>query len=319
MTTFAQVKASNDAHFSSLSSAPVAVFVGGTSGIGEAMVYALARYTQGNANIVIIGRNKEAGERILSELPKPSSEGEEPIRLFIQCDVSLMRNVQSTIQQLTSSLLKINYLILSTGFLDISDRRETKEGMELRLAVSYYSRWLFTRELIGLVEKAKESGEEGTVMSILAPGFGGEIDPNDWELKKNYSSMRGIAAASTYNDLMVEAFADNHPNIPFIHVHPGFVRTPIFRNSPSYLVKLTGFIVSTIGRLFTISGDECAEWMWSIVASVNDGKGTGGSYRMNPHGKDLEKTTKYYGDEEKRKGLWEHTEAIIGRSLKAQV
>jgi len=316
MTTLLQAKASNNAHFSSLSSAPVAVFVGGTSGIGETMVYAFAKYTQGNANIVIIGRNKEAGERILSELPKPSSEGEEPIRLFIQCDVSLMRNVQSAVQQLTSSLSKINYLILSTGFLDISDRKETKEGLELRLAVIYYSRWLFTRELIGLIEKAKESGEGGTVMSIGAPGFGGEIDPNDWELKKNYSSMKGMGASSTYNDLMVEAFADRHPNIPFIHAHPGYVRTPIFHNSPSYLVKLTGFVIFTIGRLFTISSEECAEWMWSIVATVNDGRG---SYRMDPHGKDMGKTTKYFGDEEKRKGLWEHTEATIERSLKAQI
>ncbi len=97
MTTFQQAKSSNTAHFSSLSSVPVAVFIKGTSGIGEAMVHALARYTKGNASIVIIGRNKEAGERILSELPKPSSEGEEPICLFIQCDVSLMRNVQSAI------------------------------------------------------------------------------------------------------------------------------------------------------------------------------------------------------------------------------
>lgn len=317
MTAFSQIKSSNAAHFGALPLAPVAVFIGGTSGIGESMVYSLAKYTKGNASIVIIGRNKEAGERILSELPKPSAgEGEQPIRLFIQCDVSLMRNVQPKIQQLTSTLPKIDYLILSTGFLDISDRKETKEGLELRLAVTYYSRWLFIKELVGLVEKAKQNGEEAIVMSILSPGFGGKIDPNDWEMKKDYSSLKGLATATTYNDLMVEAFAERYPSIPFIHVHPGYVRTPILNRSPSYLVKLTGFITFTVGRLFTISAEECAEWMWSIVVNI---KGAGGSYRMDPHGKDLGKNVKYFGDEESRKGLWEHTNSAIERSLKAQI
>jgi len=308
------LKASHTSHFASKAdgSPPAAVFIGGTSGIGEAMVRAFADYTNGKANIAIIGRNKEAGERILSELPK--SDGVE--RVFIQCDVSLMRNVSAAAQQVTSTFPKINYLIVSTGFLDFSGRKETPEGLEYRLAVSYYSRWFFIRELVGQVEKAKDNEENAVVMSMLAPGYGGEIDEEDWEIKNDYSTLKGVYTASTYNDLLVEGFAEHHPSVPFIHAHPGMVRTPIFGRSPSLAWKTIGLVVNTIGRPFTISAEQSGETMWNIILNVDQ---KGGSYRMDGKGKNLEKEIKYFGTEEKRKGLWDHTEKAISRSLANQI
>jgi NAD(P)-dependent dehydrogenase (short-subunit alcohol dehydrogenase family) len=264
------LEASNTSHFAAKAgdSPPVAVFIGGTSGIGEAMVRAFAQYTNGKASIAIIGRNKQAGERILSELPKADGVGA-PERVFIQCDVSLMQNVSSAAKQLTTSFTKINYLIVSTGFLDFSERKETLEGLEYRLAVSYYSRWFFIRELVGLVEKAKGDGEETAVMSILAPGYGGEIDQEDWGIKRGYSTLKVVYAAVTYNDLMVESFAEHHPSVPFIHAHPGMVRTPIFGKSPSLIWKIIGLLVNTIGRPFTIAAGQSAESMWNAILNVN--------------------------------------------------
>ena len=313
--------ASNAAHFSpnAKTNTPTAVFIGGTSGIGEAMARSFAQYTNGKANIAIVGRNRDAGERILAELPKPS-DAKEPAcsRLFIQCDVSLMRNIPPAVEQLTAAFSKINYLILSTGFLDFSDRKETPEGLEYRLAVSYYSRWFFTKELIGLVENAKgAAGEEPVaVMSVLAAGYGGEIDQEDWEIKNQYTTMKAIVAAATYNDLLVEGFAERHASVPFVHTHPGMVRTPIFRNSPSLVWNFLGVLVHTVGRLFTISAEQSSDEMWNIIAGVDN---VGGSFRMDPNGKNLEKGVKYFGTVEKREGLWQHTESVISRSLKAQI
>jgi len=311
------LKASHTSHFASKAGAspPVAVFVGGTSGIGEAMARTFADFTNGRASIAIIGRNKEAGERILSELPK--ADGVE--RIFIQCDVSLMRNVSTAVQQLTSTFHKINYLIVSTGFLDFSERKETPEGLEYGLAVTYYSRWSFIRELVGLVEKAKDDGEETAVMSVLAPGYGGEIDLEDLEIKNGYSSLKGVSTSATYNDLLVEGFAEHHPSVPFIHAHPGMVRTPIFERSPSLAWKSIGLLVRSIGRPFTISAEQSAESMWNIILNVNQKNQKGGSYRMDAKGKNMEKEVKYFGTEEKRKGLWDHTEKAISRSLAIQV
>jgi hypothetical protein len=56
--------------------------------------------------------------------------------------------------------------------------------------------------------------------------------------------------------------------------------------------------------------------MWNIIGNVNQ---RGGSYRMDQNGKDLEKNGKYFRTEENRKGLWEHTESAISRSLAIQI
>ena len=47
---------------------PVALFVGGTSGIGQAAAEAFARYTKGDAHIIICGRNRAAAESIIASL-----------------------------------------------------------------------------------------------------------------------------------------------------------------------------------------------------------------------------------------------------------
>jgi len=279
------------------------------------MARTFAKYTKGNASIVIVGRNKEAGERILSELEKPTED--KVTRLFVQCDVSLMRNVVAAVQQLTSILSKINYLVISTGFLDIADRTETKEGLEYRLSITYYSRWLFLRELAPLLDVAvNQKGERAVAMTMLSTGYADEIDPEDWELKRNYSTLKTMFSTSTYNDLMVESFAERYPNIPFIHTHPGMVRTPIFSRSPSVMVKIAGLIIFTLARPFTISTEESAEWMWWTLLEV---EGKSGSFRMDPHGRELGNDEKYYGSEEKKKGLFEHTESAVSRSLTAQI
>lgn len=38
------------------------------------MAEAFARVTKGNANIIIVGRNRAAAERIISSFPKPGPE-----------------------------------------------------------------------------------------------------------------------------------------------------------------------------------------------------------------------------------------------------
>lgn len=53
---------------------PVAVFVGGTSGIGQGMAEAFNRHTKGNAHIVLVGRNRDAAEGIISKMKSANEE-----------------------------------------------------------------------------------------------------------------------------------------------------------------------------------------------------------------------------------------------------
>jgi NAD(P)-dependent dehydrogenase (short-subunit alcohol dehydrogenase family) len=198
MPSLSLIRGSNAAFHSSYP--PVAVFVGGTSGIGKAMVERFAHFTKGNSSIVIVGRNRAAAETIFASLPPAGTSA----RDFIQCDASLMSNVHTASQEILSRYNKINYLILSPGVLTLKGRDDTSEGIDKKLAVHYYARWRFIYDLLPSLERAKEAGEEAEALSVLAAGKGGEIDVDDLGLKKGFSLSSAAMAAPTYTDLMLE-------------------------------------------------------------------------------------------------------------------
>jgi NAD(P)-dependent dehydrogenase (short-subunit alcohol dehydrogenase family) len=131
MPLLSSIRATNAAFSHLISPAPVAVFIGGTAGIGEGMARAFAAHTKGNSNIILVGRNKDAADRILASLPTPETAGSSPPALardFIQCDATLMKNVQTAAQTIISKYPKINYLVLSTGYLTLAGRdNQSKE------------------------------------------------------------------------------------------------------------------------------------------------------------------------------------------------
>jgi NAD(P)-dependent dehydrogenase (short-subunit alcohol dehydrogenase family) len=193
---------------------PHALFVGGTSGIGQAMAQAFARYTNGNANIILCGRNRAAAEAIINSFPKPIVQdgAEKPVHEFVHCDATLMKNVEATANELLARLPKLNYLVLSPGIMVFRGRDETEEGIDRKLAVHYYARWKFIHDLLPLLRKAKDAGQDAKVFSVLAAGKGGGIDLDDLGLKKHFSLLNAALATPTYNDLMMEVRRSKHVN-----------------------------------------------------------------------------------------------------------
>ncbi|KAF8609718.1 NAD(P)-binding protein [Ceratobasidium sp. AG-I] len=281
---------------------PVALFLGGTSGVGQAVAEALADVTKGNAHIVISGRNKSAADQIFSKLPNvpptPSSSAESGSKYeFEACDATLMSNVRQTTQSLLGRLPKLNYLVLTPGFLTLKGRDETSEGMDKKLALNYYARWKFVQDLMPLLEKAKAQGEDARVLTVLAAGSNGKLNVNDLDLKHGYGLKSAADNATAMNDLAVEHFAAQHPDMAFIHAFPGIVRTPLLTNF-HWSVRLLGPLVN----LFTVSPAECAQWMLYTLLDPHDAKG---SIRRNNHAEDVGGNK--HSTPELRKLVWEHT------------
>jgi NAD(P)-dependent dehydrogenase (short-subunit alcohol dehydrogenase family) len=96
-----------------------------------------------------------------------------------------MKNVKSASEEILARHSKINYLIMSPGFLATSGRDETSEGVDKELAVHYYARWKFIDLLLPAMRQAKEAEEESRVLSVLAASTAsGKVDVDDLGLKK---------------------------------------------------------------------------------------------------------------------------------------
>ncbi|KAI0705059.1 hypothetical protein C8T65DRAFT_809887 [Cerioporus squamosus] len=281
---------------------PIAVFVGGTSGIGRACAEAFARYTKGNAHIVIVGRNKSAADEIIASFPKPTKP--EAKHEFVSCDAFLMRNVQATTTSFRERLPKINFLVLSPGLANLRGRDETAEGIDKRLALHYYARWKFVNDLLPLLRQAKDAGEIAKVMSILRAGYGGPIDLKNLGLKKRYIALEAEMASGTYTDLMFEHHIRENPDLAFVHICPGAVATPILQSK--YWV-LRQFIA--LWNVFAIAPEECAEYMLYALFQTERGFS-----RRNQKGDDIG-NLRHFGSDEARERVWEHSKEEIDRAL----
>lgn len=100
------------------------------------IIHVIVRLT-GNAHILICGRSKANAEKIIASLPQtPESKYE-----FIECDVSLMKNVAVTASSIKSQLGSLNYLVVSQGMITTQGFTPTAEGIDAKLALHFYSRW----------------------------------------------------------------------------------------------------------------------------------------------------------------------------------
>lgn len=107
------VKASNARIAADLPAGLVAVFVGGTSGIGEYTLKELVKQAK-HPRIYNIGRSEESGARIENECKALNPDAQ---YTFISADISLIAQVDAVCDQIKAQEKAINMLFLSAGTL----------------------------------------------------------------------------------------------------------------------------------------------------------------------------------------------------------
>ncbi|KAJ6476701.1 NAD-P-binding protein [Mycena vitilis] len=300
MPPLAQVLKSN-ASFVPKSQNPVALFLGGTSGIGQAMASRFAHYTKGDSHIILAGRNQEAARATISSFPPSSSRGTYE---FVGCDATLMKDVATTTASLLARLPKLNFLVLSPGFFTIiAGRDETPEGIDKKLALLYYARWKFIHDLMPLLHNASEASEDAKAYSVLGAGTGGKIDLDDLGLKKRYTALKAAMAPATYTDLAMEKFSADNPSIQFTHAFPGLVRTPMMLPK-HWALKPLSPLISLASYPFTVTPETCAEYQ---LSGLFDSKP--GFTRRGAKGDDIGYTA---ANPNAAKKLWDHTIEATG-------
>ncbi|KAJ7503896.1 hypothetical protein B0H11DRAFT_2352784 [Mycena galericulata] len=228
---------------------PVAIFVGGTSGVGQGMVEAFARYVHGRAHIIVVGRNEHAAAEITARLPKPpAGEASGWTHEFIPCDVSLMANVRTACVLIGAKVERINFLVLTAGYNSMVNFAITSEGLDLLLAMRYYYRFAM--------------GQDAKVMSVLGAGRGSPKRPIDLDnLGNNVKArtgrirvaLRSMIVSADYTDAMLAHFAAGNPAIAFTHIHPEVVQTSALRVDFDGLLTPLSWLINWILPFLSVS------------------------------------------------------------------
>jgi short-subunit dehydrogenase len=113
MVSLPTIRSSNSLIASALPPGLVAVFVGGTNGIGETTLKQFAKHAR-QPRIYFIGRSQEAGDSIAAECKALNSSGE---YFFVKTDTSLIRNVDDICRDIKAKEKAINLLFLTQGCL----------------------------------------------------------------------------------------------------------------------------------------------------------------------------------------------------------
>jgi len=205
-------------------SRPVGIFLGGTSGIGfvilihvkaallmlflgQAMAEELARRTNGMAHIILLGRNQMAADRIIASFPR-TPEGKSPTEeskySFIKVDATSMAELRNVTANLSKEIDKVNFIVASLAHFSLGGRNETSEGIDRKMACTFYGRFRLIYDLAPLVEKAAESGEQTGVMSVYVAGRGSAVDLDDLGLVKRFTLKKARDHTATYNDAAFE-------------------------------------------------------------------------------------------------------------------
>ncbi|KAI1119921.1 hypothetical protein F5Y10DRAFT_145869 [Nemania abortiva] len=327
MVSLQAIRESNARIPTSLPSGLVAVFVGATSGIGEAALRSVAQRAP-RPRIYFIGRREAEGKHVQDELRKLNPDGEYH---YLKYDVTLLRNVDEACRYIKDREQTINLLFLTCGTL-ISGR-QTEEGLNYPTALVYYSRMRF---IVNLLPQLRQASSLRRAITVAAGGKEGQIYPNDFQANNlNALSFRGHMTSMI--TLALENLAKQAPEVSFIHSYPGFVKTNLSRELTSIWATIAKIIFAPIMALLHIPIEETGERQAYFATSARfpprseqrdadgvplgedvdiavgaDGKTGGGVYSIDYEAEGtserVQQVIKSYTDDGMAEKVWKHTE-----------
>lgn len=209
----------------------VALFVGGTSGIGEYTAKAFVKNAF-SPRVYIVGRSETAADRIIQECKELNKDGKVE---FLKADVTELEEVDRVCKEIAKKEKHINLIVQSQGNLNLRGRDESPEGLDRKFTLNYYSRMRFITNLLPQLRNATTTAPHfSRTLSILGAGTEGKVNFDDLELKNTFSTGRCAAHTIVMNDFMAEELASREPGTSFIHSSPGVVNTGIARELPAW-------------------------------------------------------------------------------------
>jgi NAD(P)-dependent dehydrogenase (short-subunit alcohol dehydrogenase family) len=258
MVSYKEIQASN-ALINDATAPRVAVFVGGTSGIGKLTLRALVA-TGASVRIYLVGR-KSSEERMRTFIQELHALNPKADVIWTEGEIALLAETKRVCEAIQRKESRVDLLFLTAGYAPFGPREETAEGVEITQSLEYYSRMLFVLHLLPLLAEA----EAPRVVSVLAGGMEwASVDLDDLDLKKpgNFGGMKAQTQYTAMNTTTLEKLATDNPHVTFIHSWPGWVNTGNVRRGSdpnSIMGWFVWLILEPLIGLFSFSDEESGQ------------------------------------------------------------
>lgn len=240
----------------------VALVTGGNSGIGWYTVLHL--YLHGYS-VYVAGRSRSRVLKSIQEIRRRALELEEErasekLRVgelfYLEIDLASLPSVLKAVEIFKERESYLNILVNNAGVMGLPYSK-TLDGFEVQMQTNFIAPFLLTMNLIPLLEKATEKGEEeNDARVIYVSSIGHKFIFRNFDLRSTFNYWPNIlftwfryGLAKTCGIQFMKMLAWRNPKILCMSVHPGFVmNTNLF----SYWTRLpiVGIIFWCFFQLF---------------------------------------------------------------------
>ncbi len=220
-----------------------AVITGGTSGLGEAASYALAK---GGWRVLIVGRDQTRGERVAGAAGNGAT--------FFAADLFSLADVHRLGEALRDVAPRIDLLVNNAGGSFQKDQR-TVDGLERTFALNVAAAFALSEALLPSLEPA-----QGRVLNITTG-----VPKRSKATIEELSGIKAGAGMQSYirSKLAVIALTQEQGkhfatrNVTAVSLHPGIIPGTRFGGEmPKAMLAVGGFMTKLIGQATTL--DEAA-------------------------------------------------------------
>lgn len=208
----------------------VAVVTGANSGIGAESVKALL---DAGCYVVLCARDESAAHRALLDMEAP------PGRARVQrLDLADLTSVEAACDEIAAKEGRVSLLLNNAGVM-ATPQLQTAQGFELQIGTNHLGHFAMTRLLLPLIE------DDGRVVTVASTAHTmGSVDTADLNFARGrkYSPWGAYGQSKAANILFAKGLADElkaaGSNILSVSLHPGVIRTPLWRHGNRVLTWL---------------------------------------------------------------------------------
>lgn len=230
------------------------LITGATAGIGLATACELARL---GAKVVLVGRSPERCQRAIELIKEQTGLGSAE---FLLAELSSQEAIRSLAGRVKESITRLDVLVNNAGGIFLK-RMETIDGIEMTFALNHLAYFLLTNLLLDQVR----TNSQARIINVSSAAHQGvAINFSDLQGLRRYSGWRAYQQSKLANLLFTYELARrlNGTGVTVNALHPGYVRTEIFR-----VEGMSGWLLRRFADVFAVPPEQGARTSVHLASS----------------------------------------------------